>query len=167
MKKLLVISVLIFLIGCAGFPKTVSVEKKGEINFPSKSINLMIDRPPELEKIITPEVIERIRSLFNEKLAEKNLALNAGSQITLKTVFEKYEDGNIAGRAITGLILGVNIGEPAKIKGQITVSENQREITKADILVKSSRSGWNFFYGYGGAKMLETAFVEEIIKMLF
>ncbi len=155
------------LIGCAGFPKTINVEKRSVINFPSKSINLVIDRSPELEKIITPEVIKRVESLFGEKLAESNLALGANSQITLKVVFKKYEDGNISGRAMSGLFLGINVGELAKIEGQITISENQREVTKADILVESSRSGWNFSYGYGGAKMLEEAFVEETIKMLF
>ena len=158
---------LVFLVGCAGFPKTINVEKRSAINFSSKSINLVVDRTPGLEKIITPEVIKRVELLFNEKFAEKNLALSAGSQITLKVVFEKYEDGSITGRTISGLILGVNIGEPAKIKGQITISENQKEITKADILVESSRSGWNFFYGYGGAEMLEKAFVEETTKLLF
>ena len=158
---------LILLGGCAGFPKTVSVEKNGAINFPSKSINLVIDRSSELEKIIVLEVIERVESLFNEKFAESNLTLDANSQIALKIVFKKYEDGNVSGRAISGLLLGVNVGEPAKIEGQVTISENQREVTKANILVESSRSGWNFSHGYGGAKMLEEAFVEETIKMLF
>jgi len=169
MRKIVLLGLiwLIFLSGCAGFPKTVSVEKKGSIDFSLKSVNLVVDRSPELEKIITSEVIKRIESLFNEKLAEKNFTLSAGSQITLQIVLRKYEDGSVAVRTITGLILGVNIGELAKIEGQITVLEKQREITKADILVQSSRSGWNFFYGYGGTKMLEEAFVEETIKILF
>ena len=160
---------LILLGGCAGFPKAVNIEKKGAINSSSKSINLVIDRSPELEKIITSEseIVKRIESLFNEKLAEKNFTLNAGSQTTLQIVLRKYEDGSMAVRTVTGLILGVNIGKLAKIEGQITVLEKQREITKANILVESSRSGWNFSYGYGGAKMLEEVFVEETLKMLF
>ncbi|MCX6812977.1 MAG: hypothetical protein NTV77_00575 [Candidatus Azambacteria bacterium] len=167
MKKFLVISVLFFLIGgCAGFPKTVNVEKRGAINFPSSSVNLVVDRIPGLEKIITPEVVKRVESLFKEKLAEKKLALEASSSVVIRVIFEKYEDGNISGRAVSGLILGINVGEPAKIKGHVTISESQKEVTKADVSVESSRSGWNFSYGYGGAKTLESAFVEETLKLL-
>ncbi len=132
-----------------------------------ESLNLVINKSPGLEKIIGPEPIKRIESLFNEKLAEKNITLNANSQITLKILIEKYDDGNVLGRGITGAIFGINIGEPAKIEGQITISENQKKITKANISVESSRSGWNFSYGYSGAKGMEKGFVEEATKILF
>jgi len=162
------LSCIIFLVSCSGLPTKTTVYTKNALDFQPKAISLSLDRPTELEKAITPETIARIESLFKEKLSEKNIALLADSQISLKIIFKKYEDGDVAGRGISGAILGVNIGEPAVIESEIVVvSKNHKEILKVDISVQSSRSGWNFSYGYGGAENLEKGFVEEVIKILF
>lgn len=160
--------VIAFLMaGCAGYPKVINIEKRDMIDIMMLGrVSLEISKSPGSEKI-TPEVIKRVESLLKEKLAEKKISIDAGSLVVIKIIFEKYEDGNVAGRGISGIILGVNIGKPAKIAGQVRVSNNGREITKADIEVESSKSGLNFSYGYGGAEMLESAFVEEAIKLLF
>lgn len=163
MKRIIIFSFfLIFFIGCFGFPKRITIEKKRMISS-IESINLIIESS-ELNEI-KPEVLERFNIIFQEQLAKKNIKLNAHSNYSLKVVFKRYEDGNLLIRGVTGSILGINIGKLAKIEAQVQVLENQKEITKATVLVESSRSGWNFSHGYGGARNLEKAFVKEVIKI--
>jgi hypothetical protein len=143
------------------------VHTENALDFQPESVSLSLERPAELEAM-TAETISRIESLFMEKLLEKNIKVQDDSRVSLTIIFKKYEDGEVAKRRMSGLILGVNIGEPARIEGEIVVvSKNYKEILRADISVESSKSGWNFSYGYGGAEKLEKGFVEEVIKTLF
>ncbi|MEK7114491.1 MAG: hypothetical protein AAB832_00280 [Patescibacteria group bacterium] len=158
---------VVFLSSCSGLPTKTTVHTKNALGFQLKSISLSLNRSAELEKIITPEITERVESLFKKKLVENNIMISADSQISLKILFKKYEDGNVAARGISGAILGINVGEPAKIEAEVViVLRSHKEIARADVLVESSRSGWNFSYGYGGAKSIEDGFVEEVIKLL-
>ena|SRR3990172_8143856 len=76
MKKRILLA-LVGLIGLAflatgcGFPKMVTIDKRGAINPLLKSLNVVVERPFNLEGVVTPEVIKRVESLFSEKLAEK------------------------------------------------------------------------------------------------
>ena len=160
-------SCVAFLVSCSGLPTKTTVHTEA-LNFQPKSISLSIDRPAELEKAMTPGTIARIESLFRKGLLKKNIALHADSQISLEIIFKKYEDGEVEKRQISGFLLGVSVGELAKIEAEIAVvSKNHKEILRADISVESSRSGFNFAYGYGGAENLEKGFVKEVIKILF
>jgi len=156
-----------FLVSCSGLPTKTTVYTKNTLDFQLKSISLSLDRPVELKKAITAETIARIESLFKKKLSKKNIAVQAGSPISLEIIFKKYEDGEVAKRRISGLMLGINVGEPAKIESDVVVLKNHKEILRMAILVETSKSGFNFFYGYGGAENLEKGFVEEVIKTMF
>jgi len=103
--------------------------------------------------------------LSRKSWEKKNIIVNNGSSVWVKVFLKKYEDGNIAGRGISGAILGINLGESAKIEAKVIILENQRKIAEADILVESSKSGWNFSYGYGGAKGLEEGFAKEVVQI--
>ena len=93
--------------------------------------------------------------------------VDAGSKVTLHVVLQKYEDGDVSGRTVSGLLLGINLGKPARIEGVVVVSENQKEVTKATIAVETSKNGFNLSYGYGGAKVLEKAFVQQTLDVVF
>jgi len=169
MKKILLIELVIFMLiivvsGCSGLPMNTNIQSEGKISSQPDSVNLFIIS--NVEKIAT-ENIKRIELLIRESLKEKNITVNNNSIVAIEISFKQYDDGNIAGRGISGALLGINLGESAKIEVQIVISENKKIITKANILVESSKSGWNFSYGYGGAKGLEKGLVGEIIRVIF
>ena len=157
----------LFLNNCSGLPTTTHIYTKNSLNSPPRFIDLVLDKPAELETM-RPEIIIRVKSLFEEKLAEKNIALDANSPISLKVSFKKYEDGDLGARVITGLILGITAGELAKIEAEVIIlnKKEAKEIVRADVAVRSSRSGWNFSYGYSGAKGLEKEFIKKVIDLI-
>ncbi|MBC8199891.1 MAG: hypothetical protein H8E80_07600 [Desulfobacteraceae bacterium] len=167
---LLIFASLFFLstsTGCSGLPRTTTFSLKEDLGYQLRAVNLILDKSPELETV-TPEVIKRIEALFKKGLAENNIILQVESITSLKVNLKQYDDGDVAKRELTGFLLGISIGELAKIEAEVTVisGEEGKIIKKATVLVTSSRSGFNFLYGYGGAEKLEKPFTEEVINIL-
>ncbi len=159
-------SIPFIFFGCAGLPKTIKMEIDKRMESRIESVNLTVSGPG-LEQKFTPKKAIKFEELFKRQLTEKNIKMDINSQITLEVILKKYEDGEILKRAISGSLLGYNFGKQAEIAGQFILKKKDKVMKKGDVTVKSSKSGWNFSYGYGGVKMLEKAFIEVIIKSFF